>query len=492
MTIEDLIEEARDEAEKSGLYVQNLEQKSELSDRQKKEIAAHYIMQEFSDPGARTSLEGLGYVDIFPEEVLIKESTSMAGVSGRNVWLVLRFMMDTLRQKGVFTYPEGIRASDDFFSPRNHYGYFRKAESKACSGGYIYGFVPAENTVNKRLSLVQKLLGQQGSETESREQLSKVYDTLLRLIKAKHIEGTTVPGEGTVYTLNHKKWKMRYIGNDEAVYRCNKCGRVFSYSINGQCPEMKCDGHLDKIAAKEVQDSPYYSLLYSDPKIIPMVAREHTAQLSSQTAGEYQKDFEEGKINVLSCSTTFEMGVDVGELEATFQRNVPPETSNYIQRAGRAGRRTSSAAFSVTFARRSSHDMTFFQNPAQIIAGKINAPVLEVTNEKIAQRHLNSIVISWFFKQKPEFFEGNTKRIVSNDGQNDMAVELKNALEKHPEEVLESIHQVFSKDICLQLGVDEWRFVDELTNNEGSLSKAVEERRAEIEDLQQFRKELNS
>ena len=69
------------------------------------------------------------------------------------------------------------------------------------------------------------------------------------------------------------------------------------------------------------------------------MGREHTAQLSSKTAGEYQKDFEEGKINVLSCSTTFEMGVDVGELEATFLRNVPPETANYIQRAGRAGRR---------------------------------------------------------------------------------------------------------------------------------------------------------
>ena len=57
------------------------------------------------------------------------------------------------------------------------------------------------------------------------------------------------------------------------------------------------------------------------------------AQLSKEAAGDYQRDFEKEKINVLNCSTTFEMGVDVGDLEATFLHNVPPETANYIQRA---------------------------------------------------------------------------------------------------------------------------------------------------------------
>lgn len=140
------------------------------------------------------------------------------------------------------------------------------------------------------------------------------------------------------------------------------------------CPELKCDGELEQIEAGKIRSGSYYESLYTGKQFIPMVAREHTAQLSSETARQYQEKFEQGAINVLSCSTTFEMGVDVGELEATFQRNVPPETSNYIQRAGRAGRRTSSAAFSVTFARRNSHDMTFYQDPPEIIAGKINAP----------------------------------------------------------------------------------------------------------------------
>ena len=60
------------------------------------------------------------------------------------------------------------------------------------------------------------------------------------------------------------------------------------------------------------------------------------------------------EVNILSCSTTFELGIDVGELEAVFMRNMPPSAANYIQRAGQAGRRADSAAFVLTFAQRKS------------------------------------------------------------------------------------------------------------------------------------------
>ena len=71
------------------------------------------------------------------------------------------------------------------------------------------------------------------------------------------------------------------------------------------------------------------------------------------------------------------MGVDVGGLEAVFLRNVPPETANYIQRAGRAGRRKSSVAFVLTFAQRRSHDLNFYQEPENIIAGIIQASCIK-------------------------------------------------------------------------------------------------------------------
>ena len=128
--------------------------------------------------------------------------------------------------------------------------------------------------------------------------------------------------------MNYKKWIFKYIKSEERLYRCKKCGKIFAYSLYDICPELKCDGELEQIEAGKIRSGSYYESLYTGKQFIPMVAREHTAQLSSETARQYQEKFEQGAINVLSCSTTFEMGVDVGELEATFQRNVPPETSN--------------------------------------------------------------------------------------------------------------------------------------------------------------------
>lgn len=494
LSVPDLIKRVRTAADKSGIYCLDQERNANLSDDQKLELATLYVMQEFMTPDIQTGLEGLGYVQIAPEHMNIRDSAELSGLKGNEVWNLLRFLMDTLRQKGAISYPEGIYATNDFFAPRNHKGYFRQAVTNIEHGEYVYGFMPEEGRTNKRYALMLKLLDNEDDEekkkTLARENLKTAYNLLLKLVSNKYIINTVDASKGTVYLLNYAKWNFHYVDNNDTLYRCDKCGKTFGYSVRDICPEMKCDGNLLSVKASEIQDEPYYSNLFADNKIIPMVAREHTAQLSAKTAGEYQKNFEEGRINVLSCSTTFEMGVDVGELEATFQRNVPPETANYIQRAGRAGRRTSSAAFSVTFSRRSSHDMTFFQDPTQIIAGKISPPILEIDNDKIAERHLNSIIVSWFFKKHPEYFLERTKQIVSYKESQNMGTVLKDELSKHPHELLVSIHNIIPDDICQTLRVDEWAFINDLVGDEGSLTRAIEERTADVDGLKSFANEI--
>lgn len=495
LLVGDLIKRARNEADKTGLYTFDQERKADLTDDQKLELATLYVMQEFINPDLATGLEGLGYVQIAPETLPLKSSVEVAGLSGKDLWNLLRFMMDTLRQKGSNNYPENIRATNDFFAPRNHAAYFRQAGTSQERGSHVFGFIPADGRVNKRLAMMQKLTNDTSLDTDvrnklARENLIKIYQLLLRLRVKNYVLEPADSSKGTVYQLNYAKWSFHRVGDEDTLYRCRKCGKIFGYSIKDLCPEMKCDGRLVSVKAKELQNEPYYNNLFADSKIIPMVSREHTAQLSSKTAGAYQKDFEEGKINVLSCSTTFEMGVDVGELEATFLRNVPPETSNYIQRAGRAGRRTSSAAFSVTFSRRNSHDMTFYQDPSRIIAGKISPPILEIENEKIAERHLNSIVVSWFFKRFPAYFTEKTRKIVSYNEETNMAEDLKTSLAEHPMDLLDSIHAVLPEDICRSLGVDNWSFITDLTGEEGSLTRAIAERLADIDGLKKFSAEV--
>ena len=71
---------------------------------------------------------------------------------------------------------------------------------------------------------------------------------------------------------------------------------------------------------------------------------EHSAQQSSERLNNYESMFKSGKVNVLNCSTTMEMGVDIGGISAVVMNNVPPHPANYLQRAGRAGRRSRASA----------------------------------------------------------------------------------------------------------------------------------------------------
>lgn len=186
-------------------------------------------------------------------------------------------------------------------------------------------------------------------------------------------------------------------------YICSKCGKVTINNASGICPEYRCDGHLELIDMSMLKQNHYYCV-YNDLDIYDLIVKEHTAQLDLETAKLYQDQFVNKKINVLSCSTTFEMGVDVGDLETVFMKNMPPSPANYIQRAGRAGRRTDSAAYALTFCKLSSHDLNFYRTPEKMIRGHILPPNFEVTNEKIVRRHVNACCFSGFFRRYPQSF----------------------------------------------------------------------------------------
>ena len=153
--------------------------------------------------------------------------------------------------------------------------------------------------------------------------------------------------------------------------------------------------HLQPISAK----GNHYKTLYELDDLPPeLVAEEHTAQIQSHVARSRQEEFKNGKIHLLSSSTTFEVGVDLGDLEVAFLRNVPPEPFNYTQRVGRVGRRDM-PGFALTYCRRNSHDLYHFRDPENsVIRGKIRPPHLQMTNEKIILRHVTAVALSEFFR----------------------------------------------------------------------------------------------
>ena len=182
---------------------------------------------------------------------------------------------------------------------------------------------------------------------------------------------------------------------------CSRCGLQTPFSVEERCVMPGCSGKLvvtnvETSGGKWLDHHLYTRFTSLAPLTIEV--REHTAQLTSERGAQYQRDFNAGDVNVLSCSTTFEMGVDVGQLKAVFLRNVPPTSANYIQRAGRAGRRKEGAAFAITFARSTPHDQTHFFNPIAIVHGDVPVPRIALANRKLTQRHVNSYLLGEYLR----------------------------------------------------------------------------------------------
>lgn len=127
-------------------------------------------------------------------------------------------------------------------------------------------------------------------------------------------------------------------------------------------------------------------------------SEEHSAQQSSKKLKQYEELFEEGKINVLNCSTTMEMGVDIGGISVVEMNNVPPHPANYLQRAGRAGRRKETQSLAFTMCKNNTHEKTVFHNPKWAFETLIKAPYVKLDSNKIVQRHISSYLLAYFLK----------------------------------------------------------------------------------------------
>ncbi|UTH47594.1 DEAD/DEAH box helicase [Loktanella salsilacus] len=128
-------------------------------------------------------------------------------------------------------------------------------------------------------------------------------------------------------------------------------------------------------------------------------AQEHSGQIDRNSLKTYEDQFKVGRINILNCSTTMEMGVDIPDVGTVVNTNVPPAPSNYRQRIGRAGRRGEPWALSFTFCKDKPLDWQVFRAPQRFLAATIPAPAVRLDSPIIVGRHVNSLLFGMFLRE---------------------------------------------------------------------------------------------
>lgn len=207
--------------------------------------------------------------------------------------------------------------------------------------------------------------------------------------------------------------KIELADNNTTWYRCKKCSSIYPVKIYGHCAICGEKDSLEELSNEKMKEinEHWQNFTRKDVQDVRTIdTEEHTAQLSHKdqtedtwaTTEDFEMRFQDvdvedkGIIDILSSTTTMEVGIDIGSLTAVSLRNVPPQRQNYQQRAGRAGRRGSSLSTITVFSQGGPHDTYYFKNPKKMISGKPETPSIDCKSIKLIQRHFNLIVLKEF------------------------------------------------------------------------------------------------
>jgi ATP-dependent helicase YprA (DUF1998 family) len=233
----------------------------------------------------------------------------------------------------------------------------------------------------------------------------------------------TAPGKNR---LKGRELSLSIGGDWSYCQACRTTQRPFpgrTVCVNcGQDQAVRIDPNTDPVfaARKAYYRASTVEALRSPPtQPTALIAGEHTAQLNAAQAEEVFSKAEENEllfqdvdlgrdnrnherpaIDVLSCTTTMEVGIDIGTLSGVSLRNMPPARANYQQRAGRAGRRGNAVATVTAFGSADSHDEHYFTHPEQMIRGDVDDPILTLDNREIARRHITAYLLQRYHQEK--------------------------------------------------------------------------------------------
>ncbi|CAN5649391.1 hypothetical protein BH20ACI3_BH20ACI3_27930 [soil metagenome] len=404
------------------------------------------LLAEIARPGARrVSLEGLGLlgVEYFKSDQtlhdVVREHAALGKklrMSEQELFDLFAAVLDEMRWKRAFSHQlllKPLNGREGVFGRSIlPVGFLAQKLSADGKPFRTYGFFSASGGETSLLNFIGKVFG----KDQARSALSDLVELLTK-------EGFLIEQEVGSESSSHRVWMVNHnrvmLVVPRELYRCNKCRSVTAHNVRGVCARWRCEGRLGPHTPEA--DANYYVDTYTHREPFRMISNEHSAQLSGARRIEIERSFKNGQSDVLVCTPTMEMGVDIGDLPSVFMRNMPPAPSNYAQRSGRAGRKERIALIN-TFALARAHDTYFYDRPSEMISGEIEPPDFRVENEFILRRQINSLIL-----EKLDFQFHSKLGQHFPEGDEEFALpEIENEVASRRELIVASMLKAFNKD----------------------------------------------
>ncbi len=268
--------------------------------------------------------------------------------------------------------------------------------------------VTSRSSIYKFTASVLRSFEIEDSEEKIHNFLESIFETLLDASKRDDIrwlEHKSIQADdGRVVDAFRIVFYELSIEMPQTLYLNTVNKTIWQEAINGVVPEKHSIVELKEVTQSDLDADPYFSRyrkMYLNPSkelSMGLWAEEHSAQLAQKENRRLQDLFIQGKRNVLSATTTLEVGIDIGGLSGVLMANVPPNKANYIQRSGRAGRRTDGSSIILTYTKTRHFDQNVFRDFKFYLDKPHKKLTISLEKEKIATRHFNSLMLFKFYE----------------------------------------------------------------------------------------------